>query len=152
MSGGNGRRSVARVLFVIAMAVALGACGRGAGVVRSKETIAAEAKAGDFADYWAEVVRLSRRHAAHPDSFRAAIDALPGTHLTDAEWDAWIAPYRARPGDLASRLEQTMTEMTPPPPPGTAPGGARVRADSPPVIPEGTTPPPATPRPADTGR
>jgi hypothetical protein len=79
---------------------------------KSAETIAVERKAGDFADYWSEVLRLSRRHVAHPDSFRVALDALPGSHLTDEEWDAWTAPYRDDPNRLAARLEEAMSTVT----------------------------------------
>ena len=119
-------RGTARWIVAIVIASALVACGRRA--EKSPATVAAEKKAGDFADYWAEVVRLSRRHVAHPDSFRAALDSLPGTHLTDAEWEAWIAPYRAHPGKLASKLEETMAEVTPPPP---APNPARIPIPAP---------------------
>lgn len=72
-----------------------------------------EAKAGDFADYWAEVLRLARRHAAHPDSFRTALDALPGSHLTDEEWAAWTAPYEAAPHHLADALEEAIATVAP---------------------------------------
>ncbi|MBZ0270199.1 hypothetical protein K8I85_18760, partial [bacterium] len=48
---------------------------------------------GTFLDYYTEVVRLSRQYGAEPDSFRAALDALPGSHLSEEEWTAWTAPY-----------------------------------------------------------
>jgi hypothetical protein len=88
---------------------------------RSEEALAVEAKAGDFADYWAEVLRLSRRYATRPDSFAAAVDALPGSHLTEAEWDAWTAPYRQDSRLLAKKLEGALSEM----PPARAEAGSR---------------------------
>lgn len=132
-----GRRTV-RLIVAVVIVSALGACGRRA--EKSPATLAAEKKAGDFADYWAEVVRLSRRHVAHPDSFRAAVDSLPGTHLTDAEWEAWIAPYRDHPGKLASKLEETMAEVTPPP---TPPKPARIPIPAPKNQGAAAVPPPA---------
>ena len=80
---------------------------------RSAETRAVEAKAGDFADYWADVLRLARRHAAQPDSFRIALDRLPGSHLTHEEWRAWVAPYETAPGELADSLEEAITTVAP---------------------------------------
>ncbi|MGQ0720957.1 MAG: hypothetical protein ACT4PE_05195 [Candidatus Eiseniibacteriota bacterium] len=79
---------------------------------RTPETLAVEARAGDFLDYYAEVLRLARVHSAAPDSFRAALDALPGSHLTDEEWDAWTAPYQDDPGKLADRLERVIAELS----------------------------------------
>ena len=97
-----------------AMLLALAACDlRPSPPPRSPGTRAAEAKAGDFADYYSEVVRLSRVHAAQPDSFRAAVAALPGSRLTDEEWDAWVAPYRDRPERLAVRLEEVISTVAP---------------------------------------
>lgn len=134
------------LLAITAVAVLLAACGeRGARSVESPETIAVEMKAGDFADYWAEVVRLSRRHAAHPDSFRAAIDSLPGTHLTDEEWEAWVAPHRAQPGELATKLERTMAEILASQPPAAKPGPLRSKEEAP-------SPPEAASRPPSTSR
>mgnify|MGYP003557604593 CR=1 FL=1 len=80
---------------------------------RSPMTQAVEAKAGDFADYWAEVLRLARLHAAHPDSFRVALEALPGSHLTHEEWRAWVGPYEAAPGELATSLEEAIATVAP---------------------------------------
>jgi hypothetical protein len=82
--------------------------------VRSPETLAAEEKAGSFLDYYEEVLKLSRRHAASPDSFRAALDALPGSHLSDREWQAWTAPYEDDAGPLAERLEEVIAELSQP--------------------------------------
>ncbi len=101
------------VLAVAALAGAVG-CGPAARPEpRSAETRAVEARAGDFAAYWAEVLRLARRHAAHPDSFRIALDALPGSHLTDEEWAAWTAPYAEDPGALADSLEAAIATVAP---------------------------------------
>ena len=80
---------------------------------KSAETLAVEEKAGDFADYYAEVLRLARRHAAHPDSFRAALDSLPGSHLSEEEWRAWTAPYEDAAGDLATKLEDATATVAP---------------------------------------
>jgi hypothetical protein len=91
--------------------VAAGACAD-AEPQRSPETLAAERKAGDFLDYYEEVLRLARRHAAFPDSFRTALDSLPGTHLTDEEWQAWTEPYRDDPGRLADRLEDVIADLS----------------------------------------
>lgn len=125
-------RWIRSVLLVIAAVALLVGCGeRGSRGAESAETIAVEKKAGDFADYWAEVVQLSRRHAAHPDSFRAAIDSLPGTHLTDEEWEAWVAPHRERPGELATKLERTMAEITANQPPAAKPGSPRSKEAAP---------------------
>jgi hypothetical protein len=78
---------------------------------RSAETRAAEAKAGDFLDYYDEVLRLARRYAAEPDSFRTALTELPGSHLTEEEWDAWTEPYAQDPVHLASHVERLLAEM-----------------------------------------
>ncbi len=104
------------VRVAAAVVVLAGAAGCGAGdrpAPRSAETRAVESKAGDFAAYWAEVLRLARRHAAHPDSFRAAVDSLPGSHLTDEEWAAWTAPYAEDPGTLADSLEAAIATVAP---------------------------------------
>jgi len=111
MTGLGTRAALAALL---AAATASAGCGdREPAAPKSAATLAVEAEAGDFADYYAEVIRLSRRHAAHPDSFRAALDALPGTHLTDPQWDAWVAPYEHRPGELAARLEEAISTVAP---------------------------------------
>ena len=70
-----------------------------------------EKRAGDFLDYYAEVLRLSQEYAAHPDSFRAALDSLPGSHLTEKEWDVWIAPYRDDPRTTSDRLEKIIAGL-----------------------------------------
>jgi hypothetical protein len=87
---------------------------------RSLETLAVEERAGDFLDYYEEVLHLARRYGAAPDSFRTALEALPGSHLTDAEWDAWTAPYRDDPGALADRLEEVIAELSGPAVPAPA--------------------------------
>jgi hypothetical protein len=78
---------------------------------RSAETRAAEAKAGDFLEYYDEVLRLARRYAAEPDSFRTALTELPGSHLTEEEWDAWTEPYAQDPVHLASHVERLLAEL-----------------------------------------
>ncbi|NNE44306.1 MAG: hypothetical protein HKN12_08845, partial [Gemmatimonadetes bacterium] len=67
--------------------------------------------AGDFLDYYEEVLRLSRTYTAHPDSFQTALNDLPGTHLTDEEWEAWTAPYRDDSAALAARLEAVIADL-----------------------------------------
>lgn len=91
--------------------VGLGGCAGEPAVERSAETLAVEEAAGDFLDYYREVLRLSARYEAHPDSFRTALDSLPGSHLTDGEWEAWTAPYREHPNALADRLEEVIAEL-----------------------------------------
>lgn len=101
-------------LLGIAAALLLPACrGRDGTPPRDAAALAVEAKAGRFPDYWAEVLRLSRRYAAHPDSFRAALDALPGSHLTDEEWKAWTAPWETAPGKVAGSLEEAISTVAP---------------------------------------
>jgi hypothetical protein len=102
------------LLFALAALAASGCAEREP--ARAPETLAVEARAGDFLDYYAEVLRLARVHAAKPDSFRAALDALPGSHLTDEEWEAWTAPYREDPGNMADRLERVIAELSAAPP------------------------------------
>ena len=75
---------------------------------REPDTLAVEEKAGDFLDYYEEVLRLTRAHPAQADSFRAALAALPGSHLDDEEWEAWTRPYRAHPDRLANRVEEIL--------------------------------------------
>jgi hypothetical protein len=108
--------AVARgALLALVALVALGAADcREPETPRSPETIAVEEKAGSFLDYYEEVLTLARRHAAHPDSFRAALDSLPGSHLTDEEWRAWTAPYETDAAALAERLEKTIGELSQP--------------------------------------
>jgi hypothetical protein len=96
----------------IVFALAGAACDKEAPAVpRSAETRAAEAKAGDFLDYYDEVLRLARRYAAQPDSFRTALTELPGSHLTEEEWDAWTEPYAQDPVHLASHVEELLAEL-----------------------------------------
>lgn len=96
-----------------ALLLALGgaaACGPGE-PVRSAQTLAVEEKAGDFLDYYEEVLRLARRYTAYPDSFQTALDALPGSHLSDEEWEAWTAPYREDAAGMAMRLEAVIADL-----------------------------------------
>jgi hypothetical protein len=79
---------------------------------KTSATAEVERKVGDFADYWAEVVRLSRTYSAHPDSFAAALKELPGSRLTEEEWEAWTKPYRDDPRGLAVKLEDAMATVT----------------------------------------
>jgi hypothetical protein len=99
-------------LFALALFTALAAPGCAERApVRTAETVAVEERAGDFVDYYAEVLRLAKVHAAAPDSFRAALDALPGSHLSDEEWAAWTAPYREDSEQLADRLEKVIADL-----------------------------------------
>jgi hypothetical protein len=100
-------------LATVSAAGMLAGCGRLEGKpAKSSETAEVERKAGDFADYWAEVVQLSRRHSAHPDSFAAALRALPGSQLTEEEWASWTKPYREDPRGLAAKLEEAMATVS----------------------------------------
>ena len=103
-------RFLAYLLFSLGF-LALGACEREGVVERTPETLAVEEVAGDFLDYYDAVLHMSRRYSAHPDSFRAAVDSLPGSHLTDEQWEAWTAPYREHPNLLADRLEEVIAEL-----------------------------------------
>jgi hypothetical protein len=97
--------------LLVALAIASG-CSQGRKPVeKSPETLAVEETAGDFLDYYEEVLQLSRRHANQPDSFRVALEALPGSHLSQEEWDAWTAPYREDPGRLADHLEKVIANL-----------------------------------------
>jgi hypothetical protein len=80
-------------------------------VERTPDTLAVEEIAGDFLDYYQELLQLSNQYSSHPDSFQAAVDSLPGSHLTDEQWEAWTAPYREQPALLADRLEEVMAEL-----------------------------------------
>jgi hypothetical protein len=66
---------------------------------------------GTFLDYYEEVLRLAHQYGAQPDSFRVALDALPGSHLTDEEWADWTAPYSQDPAPLAERLEKVIAAL-----------------------------------------
>jgi hypothetical protein len=126
---------------------------------KSRDTLAVEAKAGDFADYWAEVLKLSRRYIARPDSFRIALEALPGSQLSEAEWNAWVEPYHKDPLRLAGKIERAMAEMTetpsspvrlpplegPPLAPGTKPLTSG-RTRTPESAPQRAIPAPRTPK------
>jgi len=111
----RGRRSGALTALVLLALPAVGTTVPGCGheePVRSSETLAVEEKAGDFLDYYETVLDLSRRYAARPDSFRAALDSLPGSHLDDEEWEAWTAPYRENPSRMADRLEEVIGRLS----------------------------------------
>ena len=99
--------------FLIALGAMLPGCETKPSVPKSPETIQVESRAGDFLDYYGEVLRLSHDYAAHPDSFRAAIDSLPGSHLSEKEWEAWIAPYRDDPRVVSERLEKIIAGLNP---------------------------------------
>lgn len=92
-----------------------GGCESPKAAPKSPQTIEVEKRAGDFLDYYGEVLRLSQEYAAHPDSFRTAIDSLPGSHLSEKEWEAWIAPYRDDPRKVSERLEKIIADLKPRP-------------------------------------
>jgi hypothetical protein len=94
-------------------AILAAGCDARKSTAKSPETIAVENRAGDFLEYYGEVLRLSQEYAAQPDSFRAAIDSLPGSHLTEEEWKAWIAPYGDDPREVADRLEKIIAGLKP---------------------------------------
>ena len=99
---------------LVPLALATGACQEEDGPPapqKSPEALAVEAKAGDFLAYYQEVIVLSRRHAAHPDSFQIAIRELPGSQLTVEEWEAWTEPYRDDARLLTVRLETTIANL-----------------------------------------
>jgi len=101
-------------LAVLGAALA-GGCESPKAAPKSPQTIEVEKRAGDFLDYYGEVLHLSQEYAAHPDSFRAAIDSLPGSHLNEKEWEAWIAPYRDDPRQVSERLEKIIADLKPRP-------------------------------------
>ena len=101
------------LVSLTALIGALAGCETKPGVAKTPETIEVEKRAGDFLDYYGEVLRLSHEYAAHPDSFRAAIDSLPGSHLSEKEWEAWIAPYRDDPRVVSERLEKIIAGLNP---------------------------------------
>lgn len=118
------KRFLLRAAATAAVTSLLAAAGSGCeepAPVRSPETLAVEAKAGSFLDYYEEILTLSRRYAAFPDSFQAAVDSLPGSHLTDEEWEAWTTPYVDDAGPLAERLEKVIAELSKPVTPAAAP-------------------------------
>jgi hypothetical protein len=80
--------------------------------VKPPETLRLEAAIGTFADYYAEVLRISRRHPASPDSFRMALRFFPGSHLSEEEWAAWTAPCLDRPDLLAADFEEVLEELS----------------------------------------
>jgi hypothetical protein len=118
MAAGEARRSNRGSQVILAVWVILAATGSGCrngehppAPDKSPEALAVERKAGDFLDYYEEVIVLSRRHAAHPDSFQIALEALPGSNLTVEEWEAWTEPYRDDPRLLTLRLETTIANL-----------------------------------------
>jgi hypothetical protein len=72
---------------------------------------AVEEKAGPFLDYYVTVLELAQRLSTNPDSFEVELDRLPGSHLTEEEWTAWVAPHAADPDPLADRLEELLSEL-----------------------------------------
>jgi len=112
----HARMSVCGLAFAALAAlgtVLAGGCGSQRETAKSPQTIEVEKRAGDFLDYYGEVLRLSQEYAAHPDSFRAALDSLPGSHLSEKEWEAWIAPYRDDPREISERLEKIIADLKP---------------------------------------
>lgn len=106
------RTSVSVPLALLALLALATACVRGGDEPpKAPDTLAVEAEAGPFPDYMEQVLRLARRHGADPDSFRVALDALPGSHLTDEEWEAWTRPSRENPAPLADRIEEVLTDL-----------------------------------------
>jgi len=111
--GGHGRRLAGAAAAALLWAVA-GGCDGGdqpPAPRKSPEALAVEEKAGDFLAYYEEVIVLSRRHAAHPDSFQIALKELPGSNLSVEEWEAWTDPYRKDPRQLTVRLETTIANL-----------------------------------------
>ncbi len=108
-------RSLGVVIRCVLAACALAACSRDEPPVKAPDTLEVERQAGDFLDYYAEVLQLAQAHAAEPDSFRIALDALPGSHLDERAWEAWTRPYREDPSRLADRLERIIAERKPTP-------------------------------------
>jgi hypothetical protein len=97
---------------------ALAACGRDDGppvdpATRQAARAVEERVGGTFLDYYTEVVRLSRLYGAEPDSFRAALDSLPGSHLSDDDWAAWTAPYAGDLERLVDRLDEATAGLPP---------------------------------------
>jgi hypothetical protein len=111
------RRPTLPAALGLAFALALATLGNsgcdrgGSKLEKDPDTLAVEEKAGDYREYYEQVVRLARVHAAQPDSFRIALDALPGSHLTDEEWEAWTRPYVEEPGALADHLEKVLADL-----------------------------------------
>lgn len=109
------RRPAVGAWIVVAAALALAGCGRGGSRVDRSTRAAARAVdarvGGTFLEYYEDVLRLAQRYSAQPDSFRLALNALPGSHLTEEEWAAWTAPYAGDPEGLARRLERVIAEL-----------------------------------------
>ena len=99
------------LVSLAALLATLAGCETKPAAPKAPETIEVEKRAGDFLDYYGEVLRLSHEYAAHPDSFRAALDSLPGSHLSEKEWEAWIAPYRDDPRVVSERLEKVIAGL-----------------------------------------
>ena len=116
----RGLGATACALAVLVGAGSLPGCADDSAPRADAETLAAaraiDRKTGStFLDYYEQVVRLAQRHSAYPDSFRVALDALPGSHLTDEEWAAWVAPYTEDPYPVTERLEEVITTLGAPP-------------------------------------
>lgn len=111
---GDARRTAVVGLLLLLSAAGIG-CESGDEVppppAKSPEALAVDQKAGDFLAYYEEVIVLSRRYAAQPDSFQIALKALPGSNLSVEEWEAWTEPYREDPRLLTVRLETTIANL-----------------------------------------
>lgn len=108
------RATAAALALAGLLLAALAACSGGdAGGAPPKDpaTRAVEERVGDFVDYYDSVLRLARQYAAYPDSFRAGLDSLPGSHLSDEDWEAWTRPYRNDPAALHERLETVIANL-----------------------------------------
>lgn len=108
----------ARKLWWIVAPLVLAACGpedepRVDAATREAARAVEERVGGTFLDYYTEVVRLSRQYGAEPDSFRIALDALPGSHLSDEDWAAWTAPWSADTEILVERLDEATAGLAP---------------------------------------
>lgn len=96
------------------------------------ETAKLEDRAGPFLEYYEQVLRLAQRHAAHPDSFKLALDAMPGSHLDARAWDTWTQRERTNPKLFAEKLEAIIAASRPSPGRGSG-SEARVPPPSPAV-------------------
>ena len=114
MRTGRFRATTAALALGGLMLAALAACSDeegGALPRKDADTRAVEEQVGDFVDYYDSVLRLARQYAAYPDSFRAGLDSLPGSHLSEEDWEAWPRPYRDDPAALHERLETVIANL-----------------------------------------
>lgn len=114
MGTGGFRASAAALVLSGLLLATLTACSgdeSGAPPSKDADTRAVEENVGDFVDYYDSVLRLARQYAAYPDSFRAGLDSLPGSHLSEEDWEAWTRPYRDDPGALHERLETVIANL-----------------------------------------